>query len=108
LGALGTAVGAASGVHPALFVSGGSGHDQIFWLVGQYDDAHRARVRTDRAGAYTLEGNYPAFYGAGGPHIPLYIAANRYSGVETDLSPACNQTQGVLAAVLRPGWLDTK
>ncbi len=77
----------------------------IFWLAGpdgQYDDAHAGTVLTDDKGIYTFESNFPGFYGAGGPHIHLYVSADAYQGIETEIFAACGQTEGSYDVVLAP------
>ena len=82
-----------------------AGAKLVFWLAGpngDYDDDHTATVFADSTGAYRFESNYPAFYGAGGPHIHLSISAPGYRRVETELFPYCGQTEGVFEPILAP------
>ena len=75
----------------------------IFWLAGpdgEYDDDHTATVITGGDGAYRFQSNFPAFYGAGGPHIHLYVAAQGHQGLETEYFPSCDETEGTFDIVL--------
>jgi hypothetical protein len=77
----------------------------ILWLAGpdgQYDDAHRGTVRTDQAGAYRFESNFPAFYGAGGPHIHLYVTADGYRPLESEYFVPEGETTGTFNLNLVP------
>ena len=77
-----------------------------FWLAypnGQYDDDHQATVLADSSGAYRFESNYPGKYEDLPPHIHLYVSADGFRGIETEIFPYCGQTEGTLDVVLEPG-----
>jgi hypothetical protein len=77
----------------------------VLWLAGpdgQYDDAHRGTVRTGSAGAYHFESNFPAFYGAGGPHIHLYVTADGYQALESEYFVPEGETVGTFNLNLVP------
>ena len=64
----------------------------IYWLAGpdgQYDSDHGGKVFTDSAGRYRFETNFPGFYGAGGPHVHLYLEGEGYRGMELEIFVAC-------------------
>jgi protocatechuate 3,4-dioxygenase beta subunit len=69
---------------------------------GQYDAEHEGAVLTDRSGAYRFESNFPGFYGAGGPHVHIYVTADGYRPLETEVFAACGQTLGTYDIVLAP------
>jgi hypothetical protein len=69
---------------------------------GQYDDEHQGAVLTGSSGGYRFESNFPGFYGAGGPHIHLYITAEGYRPLEAEIFAACGQTEGTFNIVLAP------
>jgi len=69
---------------------------------GQYDDDHTGTVLTDSAGHYRFTSNYPAFYGAGGPHIHLYVSADGHYRIELEYFVYCNATSGTFDIVLAP------
>jgi polyisoprenoid-binding protein YceI/protocatechuate 3,4-dioxygenase beta subunit len=54
------------------------------WLTnpeGQYDDAHRATVLTEGAGAFRFESNVPGAYGGGVAHIHMAVSAEWHDDV---------------------------
>ncbi|HEY0071660.1 MAG TPA: hypothetical protein VGE04_16970 [Chloroflexia bacterium] len=69
---------------------------------GQYDDEHQGAVLTGSSGGYRFETNFPGYYGAGGPHIHLYITAEGYRPLEAEIFAACGQTGGTFDIVLAP------
>jgi hypothetical protein len=69
---------------------------------GVYDADHEGKVFTDSSGAYTFETNFPGFYGAGGPHVHMYIEREGYRSLETEIFVACGQTEGTFDVVLAP------
>lgn len=76
----------------------------VFWWAGPdglYDDAHTAKVVTDREGKYRLESNYPGQYENVAAHIHLYIYAAGHRGIETEYLPG-GRTAGTLDIVLAP------
>jgi hypothetical protein len=78
----------------------------IYWLAGsdgEYDSDHLGKVVTDSTGRYRFETNFPGFYGAGGPHIHLYMSGPGHRGIELEIFAACGQTEGTYDVVLVPG-----
>jgi hypothetical protein len=77
----------------------------VYWLAGpdgEYDSEHEGKVFTDSAGRYRFETNFPGFYGAGGPHVHLYMEGEGYRGMELEIFVACGQTEGSFDVVLAP------
>ena len=61
-----------------------------FWLVnleGQYDDAHRATVYTNKKGEYQFESNRPTDYVGRLPHIHMMIHAEGHEQLITQHYP---------------------
>jgi len=76
-----------------------------FWLAGpngQYDEAHRATVFSDKSGRYRFESNFPPKYSFRPPHIHLRISAPGYETLVTQHYPAAGQTEGNFDLVLAP------
>jgi hypothetical protein len=77
----------------------------VLWWAnpqGQYDDAHRAAVFTDGAGAYRLESTFPGSYGGASPHFHLYASAPGHRGVELEYLATPGQSAGTYDLVLAP------
>ncbi len=77
-----------------------------FWLVaptGQYDDAHRATVFSDRAGSYRFESNFPVPYSGRPPHIHIRVSATGYQTLVTQYYPAQGEREVTFALVIVPG-----
>jgi hypothetical protein len=75
----------------------------VYWLAGpdgQYDPDHEGKVFTDSTGSYRFETNFPGFYGAGGPHVHLYVEGPGHKGIELEIFVACGQTEGTYDVVL--------
>lgn len=75
----------------------------IFWLTnpqGVYDEARRATVYTDKAGAYTFESNFPGQYGGSRPHIHFYVSADGHEAVELETFPVEGQPRATFDVVL--------
>lgn len=76
-----------------------------FWLAGpggDYDDAHRATVMTDKSGTYRFESNFPPKYSFRPPHIHLKVTAPGFRTLVTQHYPKEGQTQGTFDLVLVP------
>ncbi|MBU1641347.1 MAG: intradiol ring-cleavage dioxygenase [Proteobacteria bacterium] len=73
------------------------------WLVnpkGEYDDAHRATVITDRKGKYHFESNRPTDYVGRLPHLHLKITANGHQELITQHYPKEGENKAVFDIVL--------
>ena len=82
-----------------------AGAEIEFWLAGpngQYDEAHRATVFSDKSGRYRFESNFPPKYSWRPPHIHLRISAPGYETLVTQHYPAAGQTEGNFDLVLAP------
>lgn len=76
-----------------------------FWLAGpdgNYDDAHRATVFSDEAGAYRFESNFPPRYSFRPPHIHMRVSAPGYKTLVTQHYPREGQSRGTFDLVLEP------
>jgi hypothetical protein len=76
-----------------------------FWLAGpvhEYDDAHRATVIADQAGAYRFESNLPQPIEGRPPHIHLRVSAKGYKTLVTQHYPATGSIEAVFDVVLVP------
>ncbi len=76
-----------------------------FWLAGpdgNYDDAHRATLFSEKSGAYRFESNFPPRYSIRPPHIHLRISASGYRTLITQHYPEAGQVAGKFDAVLKP------
>jgi protocatechuate 3,4-dioxygenase beta subunit len=76
-----------------------------FWLAGpdgNYDDAHRATVLTDKAGAYRFESNFPPKYTFRPPHIHVKVTAPGFRDLVTQHYPQKGEKQGTFDLVLIP------
>ena len=76
-----------------------------FWLVnpkGEYDDAHRATVYTDKKGKYRFECNRPPVYIGRLPHIHMKITAGGHEDLITQHYPKENKKKDVFNIVLEP------
>lgn len=61
-----------------------------FWLAnpqGDYDEAHRAKVSTDRRGRYSFESNRPTDYIGRLPHIHIKVSAPGHETLITQHYP---------------------
>ncbi|GAB4389169.1 MAG: hypothetical protein Kow0025_12890 [Thermodesulfovibrionales bacterium] len=75
------------------------------WLAGpegSYDDAHRATVISDEAGAYRFESNFPPAYYGRPPHIHIKVSAPGHKTLTTQHYPEKGTTQGAFDLVLTP------
>ncbi len=75
------------------------------WLAGptgQYDEAHRATVITDRDGAYRFESTLPGAYGGRPPHIHVRATARGFEPLVTQYYPAPREAEGTFDLVLIP------
>jgi protocatechuate 3,4-dioxygenase beta subunit len=75
------------------------------WLAGpvnSYDDAHRATVITDRAGAYRFESDPPPPIEGRPPHIHLRVSAKGYRTLVTQFYPVTGSIEAVFDVVLVP------
>ena len=76
-----------------------------FWLTGpdgQYDDAYRATVFSDAAGAYQFTSNLPQAYFQRPPHIHIKVAAENFSTLITQPYPQPGKTAAAFDLVLSP------
>jgi protocatechuate 3,4-dioxygenase beta subunit len=69
---------------------------------GEYDADHEGKVLTRANGTYRFTTNFPGFYGAGGPHVHIYVLADGYRSQELEVFVACGQTEGRFDVVLAP------
>jgi protocatechuate 3,4-dioxygenase beta subunit len=75
-----------------------------FWLAGpdgNYDDAHRAMVVTDTAGAYRFESNFPPRYSSRPPHIHMRVTATGFQPLVVQHYPKEGTAEGNFEVVLR-------
>lgn len=75
------------------------------WLVnsqGEYDDAHRATLISDRNGYYRFESNRPTDYVGRLPHIHLMVTADGHQQLITQHYPRQGQVVGTFDLVLEP------
>jgi protocatechuate 3,4-dioxygenase beta subunit len=76
-----------------------------FWLAGpdgNYDEAHRAAVFTDAAGAYRFESNFPPRYSSRPPHIHMRVTAPGFQPLVVQHYPKEGTAQGEFEVVLKP------
>jgi protocatechuate 3,4-dioxygenase beta subunit len=76
-----------------------------FWLAGpdgQYDDGHRATVRSDVAGTYRFESELPPPYSGRPPHIHVRVVAQGYRTLVTQHYPSKGTNGAVADFVLVP------
>ncbi len=69
---------------------------------GSYDDAHRASMRSDGAGQYRFETNFPRRYFGRPPHIHLKVSAPAHRPLTTQLYLRPGQTEVTFDLVLPP------
>ena len=76
-----------------------------FWLAGPegpYDDAHRATVIADAAGAYRFESNLPHPVEGRPPHIHIRVSAKGFQTLITQHYPEAGQAKAMFDLVLVP------
>lgn len=76
-----------------------------FWLVnpeGRYDDAHRATVIADGAGAYGFKSNRPSGYAFRPPHIHIRVTAEGFEPLVTQHYPEEGVSRAEFDLVLVP------
>jgi protocatechuate 3,4-dioxygenase beta subunit len=76
-----------------------------FWLAGPegpYDDAHRATVVADAAGAYRFESNLPHPVEGRPAHIHIRVSAKGYQTLVTQHYPEAGKTEAIFDLVLVP------
>jgi protocatechuate 3,4-dioxygenase beta subunit len=76
-----------------------------FWLVnpqGEYDEAHRATLFSDRDGFYRFESNRPTDYVGRLPHIHIMVTAVGHQQLITQHYPGPGQATGEFDLVLEP------
>ncbi len=76
-----------------------------FWLAGpngQYDEAHRATVFSDKSGKYSFESNFPPQYSVRPPHIHVRVGAAGFHTLVTQHYPVAGHTEGTFDLVLVP------
>lgn len=76
-----------------------------FWLAGpegRYDDAHRAMVIADAAGAYRFESNVPQPYDGRPPHIHIRVSAMGFAMLVTQHYPEPGKNRAQFDLVLVP------
>jgi protocatechuate 3,4-dioxygenase beta subunit len=67
-----------------------------FWQAGpdgQYSDAYRATIVTDRKGRYRLETSFPPPYARRPPHIHILVDMRGYAGLITQHYPRAGQSR---------------
>jgi hypothetical protein len=75
------------------------------WQVGpngEYDDAHRATLYSDRKGRYRLQTSFPPPYGGGRSHIHILVDAKGFDGVITQHYPVKGTRSATMDLVLVP------
>ncbi|RJQ83927.1 MAG: intradiol ring-cleavage dioxygenase [Desulfobacteraceae bacterium] len=75
------------------------------WLTGpdgEYDDAHRATVFADAAGAYHFTSNLPQSYFRRPPHIHIKVSAENFKTLVTQHYPQPGKTSADFDLVLSP------
>lgn len=76
-----------------------------FWLTGpdgQYGDAYRATMYSDRSGEYRFESNTPRPYFGRPPHIHIRVSADGYHTLVTQHYPATGASKAEFDLVLIP------
>jgi protocatechuate 3,4-dioxygenase beta subunit len=76
-----------------------------FWQVGpngKYDDAHRATLKVDQAGAYRFGSNFPPPYFGRPSHIHLKVSAPGFKTLVTQHYPKKGQKEATFDLVLMP------
>ncbi len=76
-----------------------------YWMAGpqgNYDDAHRGTITTDKSGSYRIESNFPPDYGFRPPHIHLRITAERFLTLISQHYPKRDSKKGAFDIVLKP------
>lgn len=76
------------------------------WLAnaaGNYDDAHRATLRSGAQGEYRFESNVPPPYAGRPPHIHLRVSAAGVRTLVTQHYPTPGQAEAVFDLVVSPG-----
>ena len=76
-----------------------------FWQVGpdgNYDDAHRATVFSDRQGRYRLQTSFPVPYARRPSHIHILVDAKGFEGLITQHYPKKGQRRATFDLVLVP------
>jgi protocatechuate 3,4-dioxygenase beta subunit len=82
-----------------------AGEQIEFWQAGpngQYDDAHRATVFSDKSGGYRFESNFPPQYSVRPPHIHLRVSAAGFHTLVTQHYPVAGHTEATFDLVLAP------
>ena len=76
-----------------------------FWLAGpdgRYGDDYRAKVYSDKSGAYRFESHVPPPYYGRPPHIHILVTAQGFKTLVTQHYPTRGDTQGKFDLVLVP------
>jgi len=76
-----------------------------FWLTGpdgNYGDAYRATLYSDKAGSYRFESNKPKPYFGRPPHIHVRVSADGFMVLVTQHYPDPNMRRDVFDLVLVP------
>lgn len=74
-----------------------------FWLTGpegQYGDAYRATMYSDKSGEYRFESNTPKPYFGRPPHVHIRVSAVGYQTLVTQHYPATGSSQAEFDLVL--------
>jgi hypothetical protein len=82
-----------------------SGAKIELWLAGpdgRYDDAHRATLYTDTAGAYRFESSVPRPVDGRPPHIHLRVSARGFATLVTQHYPQKGTMEAIFDLVLMP------
>jgi protocatechuate 3,4-dioxygenase beta subunit len=75
------------------------------WLTspdGEYDDAHRATLFSDAAGAYRFTSNPPQAYSGRPPHIHIRVSAEGFNTLVTQHYPLPGKTDARFDLILSP------
>jgi len=75
------------------------------WMAGpegEYSDAYRATIKTDRSAAYRFQSHFPSGYYGRPPHLHMKISAKGYETLVTQHYPEDGQVEGVFDIVLIP------
>jgi len=69
---------------------------------GDYDDAHRATIFSDRNGQYRLETDYPSPYVGRPPHIHILVESRNHAVLITQHYPLPRARAAIFDLVLLP------
>ena len=69
---------------------------------GEYDEAHRAVMRSDDSGSYKLQTDFPGVYPGRPPHLHVKVFATGHRSLTTQLYPKPGQAELKFDLVLVP------